>query len=176
MHESIANGTIFRVGILSDTHSHLDRGVFHHFSNCNEIWHAGDIGDVAVLEELNQFKPTVAVFGNIDDTAIRKNIPENQLLERNGAKIFITHIAGQPPRYNARVTDLIRSEKPSILVCGHSHILKVIPDKVHNLLFINPGAAGIQGFHRTKTLIRMEINNGRPTQLEVIELGPRGKI
>lgn len=165
-----------RIGIISDTHGHLEPDVFKYFEKCDEIWHAGDIGDLELLKKLENFKPTVAVFGNIDDHRIRTAIPEDQIFERSGIRVLMTHIAGKSPRYNRRVKNLILETQPHVLVCGHSHVLKVEPDKSNNLLFINPGAAGIQGFHKMKTLLRLEIQEGKMKNLEVIELGLRGKI
>ena len=165
-----------KIGLISDTHSHLDPKVFEYFKNVDEIWHAGDIGTLSLLEELKPFKPTVAVFGNIDGHDIRSASPENQIFEREGVKVLMTHIAAKPPRYNPRVKKLITEHKPNILVCGHSHILKVQPDPANNLLFINPGAAGIHGFHQIKTLLRFDLEQGKPKNLEVIELGKRGAL
>jgi len=165
-----------RIGIISDTHSYLDPSVFKYFSQCDEIWHAGDIGTLDVLQQLEAFKPTMAVFGNIDGHDVRAASPEDQVFVREGKKILMTHIAGSLPRYNPRVRDLIKTHQPNVLVCGHSHLLKVQPDKANNLLFINPGAAGKHGFHKIKTLLRLEIQEGKIQNLEVVELGPRGQI
>ncbi|MFH6985459.1 metallophosphoesterase family protein [Marinoscillum luteum] len=165
-----------RIGIISDTHSYLDPSVFKYFSQCDEIWHAGDIGTLDVLQQLEAFKPTMAVFGNIDGHDVRAASPEDQVFVREGKKILMTHIAGSLPRYNPRVRDLIKTHQPDVLVCGHSHLLKVQPDKANNLLFINPGAAGKHGFHKIKTLLRLEIQEGKIQNLEVVELGPRGQI
>ncbi len=165
-----------RIGIISDTHSYLDPSVFKYFSQCDEIWHAGDIGTLDVLQQLEAFKPTMAVFGNIDGHDVRAASPEDQVFVREGKKILMTHIAGSLPRYNPRVRDLINTHQPDVLVCGHSHLLKVQPDKANNLLFINPGAAGKHGFHKIKTLLRLEIQEGKIQNLEVVELGPRGQI
>lgn len=165
-----------RIGIISDTHSYLAPSVFKYFSQCDEIWHAGDIGTLDVLQQLEAFKPTMAVFGNIDGHEVRAASPEDQVFVREGKKILMTHIAGSLPRYNPRVRDLIKTHQPDVLVCGHSHLLKVQPDKANNLLFINPGAAGKHGFHKIKTLLRLEIQEGKIQNLEVVELGPRGQI
>ena len=165
-----------RIGIISDTHSYLDPSVFKYFSQCDELWHAGDIGTLDVLQQLEAFRPTMAVFGNIDGHEVRAASPEDLVFVREGKKILMTHIAGSPPRYNPRVRELIRTHQPDVLVCGHSHILKVQPDKANNLLFINPGAAGKHGFHKIKTLLRLEIQEGKIQNLEVVELGPRGQI
>lgn len=165
-----------QIGLISDTHGHLEPSVFEHFKSCDEIWHAGDIGPIGLLEQLETFRPTVAVFGNIDDHRVRTALPEDQLIEREGVRILITHIAGNMPRYNPRVKKLIQEFRPQVLVCGHSHILKVQPDKANELLYVNPGAAGIHGFHQIKTLLRMRLQEGKIVHMEVVELGKRGKI
>ncbi len=162
-----------KIGLISDTHSFLDKHVFKHFEACDEIWHAGDVGDPSIATSLADFKPLKGVFGNIDGSGVRQIFPEDLVLERGGKTILITHIAGKPPRYNARVRDLIARHKPHLLVCGHSHILKVEMDKTNNLLFMNPGAAGRHGFHKIRTLIRFDIAEGTFKNLEVIELGGR---
>ena len=140
------------------------------------IWHAGDIGTQEVTDKLKAFKPLYAVHGNIDGHELRAEFPENQLIDVEGCKIFITHIAGAVGKYNSRVVKIIQEQKPAILVCGHSHIVKVIKDINYNLLHINSGAAGIHGFHKMRTIIRFEIENGKPQKMELIELGLRGKI
>lgn len=165
-----------KIGMISDTHGYLDEKVFTYFKDCDEVWHAGDIGTLALLERIESFKPAVAVYGNIDGHDIRLASTENQLINRGGKKILITHIAGKPPKYNPRVRELIKLHQPDLLVCGHSHLLKVERDHQNNLLFINPGAAGKQGFHKIKTLLRMDIQEGQFKNLEVIELGKRGEI
>ncbi len=162
-----------KIGLISDTHGHLDDRVFTHFKDCDEIWHAGDIGTLDVLEELENFKPTKAVFGNIDGANIRAATSEDLWFECEGQKIWITHIGGYPPKYNKRTNSILKTKKPDILICGHSHILKVMQDPKNNLLHINPGAAGVQGFHKIKTLIRFEVNGKKLSNLQVIELGAR---
>jgi predicted phosphodiesterase len=126
--------------------------------------------------KLKAFKPLYAVHGNIDGHELRAEFPENQLIDVEGCRIFITHIAGAVGKYNSRVVKIIQEQKPAILVCGHSHIVKVIKDINYNLLHINSGAAGIHGFHKMRTIIRFEIENGKPQKMELIELGLRGKI
>ena len=165
-----------KIGILSDTHSYLDEKVFDYFKDVDQIWHAGDIGLQDVTDKLKAFKPLYAVYGNIDSHELRAEFPENQILNIEGCKIFITHIAGAVGKYNPRVNAIIQQEKPTILVCGHSHIVKVMKDPKYNFLHINPGAAGIHGFHKMRTIIRFEIENGKPQKMELIELGLRGKI
>ncbi len=165
-----------RIGIISDTHSYLDKQVFDYFKDVDEIWHAGDIGINTVTDQLKNFKPLRAVYGNIDGHELRSEFPEDLIFEVENCKIFITHIAGAVGVYNQRVREIIKQEKPNILVCGHSHILKIMRDEKFNLLHINPGAAGVHGFHKMKTILRFEIENGKPQKMELIELGLRGKI
>lgn len=162
------------IGLLSDTHGYLDPKVLHYFADCDEVWHAGDLGTLELLEELEAFKPTRAVYGNIDGADIRAAAPENLIWDCEGMKVFMTHIGGYPGRYNARVRAILDQEKPGLYICGHSHILKVMPDKKRALLHINPGAAGKHGFHKVKTLTRFKVSDGRLSDLEVIELGNRG--
>ncbi|MEM9856074.1 MAG: metallophosphoesterase family protein [Bacteroidota bacterium] len=162
-----------RIGLLSDTHGHLDQGIFHHFKECEEIWHAGDIGTTELADELNDFKPFFAVHGNIDGGKLKQQFPEDLWLKRNGLTVWITHIGGYPPKYNTRTKSILRTKTPDLFICGHSHILKIMRDPSRNLLHINPGAAGIQGFHKVKTLVRFSIKEARIVDLEVIELGKR---
>lgn len=159
-----------KIGVISDTHSHLDPRFFEFLKNCDEVWHAGDIGIETLLDELETFKPLRAVYGNIDDSKIRIRYPENNIFEVGGIKVLMTHIGGYPGKYNLRVKQLIRKEKPQIVVVGHSHILKVIYDKELQHLHINPGAAGLHGWHKVRTAIRFEIENGQPCKLEIFEL------
>ncbi|QSE96019.1 metallophosphoesterase family protein [Fulvivirga lutea] len=162
-----------KIGLLSDTHGHLDDRVFHHFKECDEIWHAGDIGTIEVLEKLEAFKPTRAVFGNIDGQKIRSATSEDLWFNCDGLTVWITHIGGYPPKYNRRTKEILKTKSPDLFICGHSHILKVIKDPNHNLLHMNPGAAGIQGFHKVKTLMRFDIEQKEIKNLQVIELGKR---
>jgi uncharacterized protein len=165
-----------RIGLISDTHSFLDPAVMQHFAACDEIWHAGDIGDVAVIDEMATQKPVKAVFGNIDDKAAQLRFPEDLWINVEGFTILITHIAGAPPNYNPRIKKIMDQQSPDILICGHSHMLKVIRDAARNLLFINPGAAGHQGFHHMRTLMRFTLDNKIIKDMEVIELGKRGIV
>ena len=164
-----------RIGIISDTHNYLDEKVFDYFKDVDMIWHAGDIGTQEITDKLKAFKPLYAVHGNIDGHELRAEFPEDLIFDVEDCKIFITHIAGVVGKYNARVIKIIQEEKPNILVCGHSHIVKIMKDERFNLLHINSGAAGIHGFHKVKTLLRFEIENGKPQKMELIELGLRGK-
>jgi putative phosphoesterase len=163
-----------RIGLLSDTHSYLDPKVFDYFEECDEIWHAGDIGNADVVDQLEAFKPLRAVYGNIDDHEMRLRFPEDDRFECEGVDVWMTHIGGYPGRYNVRVREAIRKNPPKLFISGHSHILKVMPDKKLNLLHINPGACGNHGFHKVRTLIRFTIEAGSIKDLEVIELGYRG--
>ena len=165
-----------RIGILSDTHNFLDEKIFDYFKNVDEIWHAGDIGTNAITDKLLAFKPLRAVYGNIDGATLRTEFQEDLIFTIDNCKILMTHIAGAVGVYNQRVRDLLKKEQPTILVCGHSHIVKVMKDTKFNLLHINPGAAGIHGFHKVKTILRFEIENGKPQHMELIELGLRGKL
>lgn len=164
-----------KIGLLSDTHGFLDPGVLKYFDQVDEIWHAGDIGTFEILEQLLAFKPTIAVWGNIDGGKLRQECKEGEIFEREGVRVLITHIAGKPPKYNPKVLQYVKQYQPKLLVCGHSHILKVMPDKTNNLLFMNPGAAGKHGFHKVKTLLRFDLEKGTIKNLEVIELGPRAQ-
>ncbi len=163
------------IGLISDTHGFLDETVAIHFKDCDEIWHAGDIGHKDVITGLELIKPVTGVHGNIDDPELRNRFPEDCWLTRGGMTFLITHIAGRPPGYNARVKGLLSERKADVLICGHSHICEVKKDE-SGLLFINPGAAGQQGFHHMRTVLRMVVAQGAIQKLEVIELGKRGKL
>jgi putative phosphoesterase len=165
-----------RIGLLSDTHSHLDTSLFNYFEECDEIWHAGDIGNYEVAQQLQDFRPFKAVYGNIDGHTVRMDFPENLIFEMAGVKVLLTHIGGYPGRYTKRVRQLIEQERPKLYICGHSHILKVQYDKKYDLLHMNPGAAGKHGFHTMKTAMRFTLAAGNITDLEVIELGKRGQV
>ncbi len=158
------------IGLLSDTHSFLPTEVFEHYKLVDEIWHAGDIGSMEVLESLQKFKPTKAIFGNIDDKIIQEATTEDLVFEVEKVKIFMTHIGGYPPKYNKRTIPLLQEHKPDIFICGHSHICKVVRDAKRNLLHLNPGACGNQGWHKVKTIMRLQIDGNKISNLEVIEL------
>lgn len=162
-----------RIGLISDTHSHLDPKVFKYFDNCDEIWHAGDIGTLEVTDKLADFKPLRAVYGNIDGAEIRTVHPKDQRFFCEEVDVWITHIGGYPGRYSPPVREAIQAKPPKLFIAGHSHILKVIPDKKLGLLHMNPGAAGVHGFHKVKTLLRFSIDGSQILDLEAIELGPR---
>ena len=159
-----------KIGILSDTHGMLDERVFEHFALCDEVWHAGDIGSLEVLNKLQAFKPLRAVWGNIDGHDIRTLLPQHNRFMCEGVKVWLTHIGGYPGKYDALVRPEIYRQPPDLFVCGHSHILKVQYDKMLKLLHVNPGAAGKYGFHKVQTLIRFVIDGEKIQNLEVIEL------
>lgn len=166
-----------KIGLLSDTHSYLDPKVFVHFKDCDEIWHAGDIGDITITAELESFKPLKAVFGNIDNKALQSKYPEDLRFNCEGINVFITHIGGTPPKYNPRIRLLLSENPPDLFICGHSHILCIKRDpNLNNMLFVNPGAAGNHGLHRIKTLVRFSLEANKISNMEVIELGKRGAI
>lgn len=166
-----------KIGLLSDTHGYLDPKIFDYFQACDEIWHAGDVGDLAVVQKLENFKPVRIVYGNIDQPEIRTQFPLDLRFQCEELEVWITHIGGRPPRYNPRVKKLLREDSPDIFVCGHSHILAIKRDAgMNNMLYLNPGAAGNQGFHKIKTLIRFEVTGKKIEHMEVIELGKRGII
>lgn len=162
-----------KIGLISDTHSYLHPRVFHHFDNCDEIWHAGDIGEVELADQLAAFKPLRAVYGNIDGTEVRKQYPKNLWFTLEGVSVWLTHIGGYPGRFPKSIYTELKAKKPKLFVCGHSHILKAVPDPKLNLLHLNPGAAGKVGFHQVLTLMRFELKNGQVQNLEVIELEKR---
>lgn len=165
-----------KIGILSDTHGYLDDKIYKYFENADELWHAGDIGTPAVMDELEKFKPTRFVYGNIDGHLVRARAPEYQYFEVSGMKVLMLHIGGKPPGYTRQANGLIETYQPDIFVCGHSHILRVSHDpKRPKLLYINPGAAGKVGFHKVKTIIRFEINDGKIANMQAIELGSRAQ-
>ena len=166
-----------KIGLLSDTHSFLDPAIKEHFRDCDEIWHGGDIGNMAVADTLEAFKPFRAVYGNIDDGEIQLRYPEDLFFHCEGLSVWITHIGGAPPRYNPRIKKMLKSSVPDIFVCGHSHILRVAKDPSYNgMLYLNPGAAGQQGFHHMRTLLRFDVSAGNVKNMEVIELGRRGAL
>jgi putative phosphoesterase len=162
-----------RIALLSDTHNYLDPKIFKYLESCDQIWHAGDIGTISITDELAKIKPVIAVHGNIDGQDVRKVHPKDQLFHCEDVSVFMTHIGGYPNRYNPYSLNIIKQQKPNLFICGHSHILKVMWDKQHNLLHINPGAAGIHGFHKVKTLVRFTIDKSDIKDLEIIEMGDR---
>ncbi len=162
-----------RIGLLSDTHGYLDDSILEHFQHCDEIWHAGDWGEGDLLEKLAAFKPLRSVYGNIDSLAIRNRFPEVLLFDCEAVKVMIKHIGGYPPKYNTATKKQIKEAQPQIFISGHSHILKIMYDEQLACLHMNPGAAGKQGWHKVRTLIRFTIDGKDISNCEVIELAGR---
>ena len=162
-----------KVLLLSDTHSHMDTAILKYVKQADEVWHAGDIGDLKVTDALSAIKPLKAVHGNIDNHMIRKEFPEHQRFMCENVDVWITHIGGYPNRYNIRVREEIQRNPPKLFISGHSHILKVMHDKKLRLLHMNPGACGKHGFHQVRTMLRFTIDDEKIDNLEVIELGKR---
>jgi len=159
-----------RIGILSDTHCFLHPKVFEFFAHCDQLWHAGDFGNLEVADKLGTFKPLRGVYGNIDGHELRVHFPKNQLFKVEEKKIFMTHIGGRPGKYDAEAKKIILSIKPDIFVCGHSHICRVQFDQKYQMMYINPGAAGKYGFHLKITLIRFTIDGADLKDMELMEL------
>jgi len=162
-----------KILLLSDTHGHMDDIILKYAAQADEIWHAGDIGSLSVTDQLKALKPVRGVHGNIDDHVIQMEFPENNRFLCEEVDVWITHIGGYPNRYNVRIREEIKRNPPKLFICGHSHILKVMFDKKLDLLHMNPGACGKQGFHQVRTMLRFVIHGDKITDLEVIELGKR---
>ncbi len=157
--------------IISDTHNYLDSRIWKYIDACDEVWHAGDIGTIAITDEIQKHKPVHAVYGNIDGADVRNVYPLTHRFKCEGLEIAMTHIAGYPPKYKTDALKILNDKIPDIFICGHSHILKVMRDKDHQkMLFINPGAAGIHGFQTIQTIIKIKIDAKRVFDLEVVEL------
>ena len=167
---------MIKILLLSDTHGFLDDAILSHIANADEVWHAGDIGTIELTDRISKLKPLRAVYGNIDGHILRSAFPLDLFFTCEGLKVFITHIGGYPTRYSKGIKEKLLMHKPDLFICGHSHILKVIRDQQLGFLHINPGAAGVHGFHKMRTMIRFEINNGKMENVEVIELGLRGSL
>ena len=161
------------IGLLSDTHGYLDDAVFTHFADCDEIWHAGDVGTIAQADTLAAFKPLRCVSGNIDGQDVRIVHPEHQFFEVEGVNVWMTHIGGYPGRYPAKIKETLLHFKPDLFICGHSHILKVMYDQKFKLLHLNPGAAGKHGWHKVRTLLKFTISDKKIANLVVIEIGEK---
>tara|TARA_R110000868_G_scaffold82992_1_gene234381 strand:+ start:1289 stop:1783 length:495 start_codon:yes stop_codon:yes gene_type:complete len=160
---------MIKILLLSDTHSFIDDAILKYVKEADEVWHAGDIGDINVSDSIKRLKPLRAVYGNIDNTMVRSEYPENNRFMCEDVDVWITHIGGYPKAYNAKIKDEIKKNPPNLFICGHSHILKVMPDKSLNLLHMNPGAAGKHGFHKVRTMLRFTIHGSKIDNLEVIE-------
>jgi putative phosphoesterase len=159
-----------KILLLSDTHSYLDEKILKYVRLADEVWHAGDIGDLAVTDEIKKIKPLRAVYGNIDNDKARMEFPLNNRFFCEGVEVLITHIGGYPGKYNQAIREELRKNPPKLFICGHSHILKVQFNKTLNMLHMNPGAAGIHGFHQVRTMLRFEIDGEQIKALEIIEM------
>jgi putative phosphoesterase len=162
-----------KILLLSDTHSHIDDTILKYAKLADEVWHAGDIGDLKVTDTIKKLKPLRAVFGNIDNHEARLEFPLNNRFLCEGVSVLITHIGGYPGKYSPAIREEITQNPPKLFICGHSHILKVMFDKKLNCLHMNPGAAGISGFHQKRTMLRFEIDGDKIQNLEVIEIGDK---
>lgn len=158
-----------KILLLSDTHSCMDESILKYVKQADEVWHAGDIGNIQVTDEIKKHVPLRAVYGNIDDTQARLEFPEEQLFVCEGMKVYMIHIGGYPGKYRTQVKNQLMKEKPGLYICGHSHILKVQYDPQYNVLHLNPGAAGISGFHQVRTMLRFVLDQGNIKDMEVIE-------
>jgi uncharacterized protein len=163
-----------RIGLLADTHNYLDEAVFKHFESCDELWHAGDFGTAAIADRLKEFKPLRGVYGNIDGYDVRSVYPEKLAWDCEQVRVFMTHIGGYPNKYAPGVKQQLVVNGASLFISGHSHILKIIYDDKINCLHMNPGAAGNQGWHKMRTIVRFAIDGSNIKDCEVIELGRRG--
>jgi hypothetical protein len=162
-----------KIGLISDTHGYLDEAVFEHFKDCDEIWHGGDFGDANIAIRLKEAKELKGVYGNIDDADIRTVFPEQLVFMCEGVKVMMRHIGGYPPRYNPETKKELLIHQPQLFISGHSHILKVMYDDKIQCLHMNPGAAGKQGWHKVRTIIRFVIDGKNMKNCEVIELGKK---
>tara|TARA_Y200000002_G_scaffold235328_1_gene194389 strand:- start:613 stop:1104 length:492 start_codon:yes stop_codon:yes gene_type:complete len=158
-----------KILLISDTHGFLDEKIIAHCKNSDEIWHAGDIGNYSLVESLKKIKPLRAVYGNIDDQLLRNEFNIDCKFSIEQIKVWMTHIGGYPGKYNKRILNGLKEYKPDLFICGHSHILKIIYDKKHDFLHINPGAIGKHGFHQKRTMVRFNIDKGDLNNLEIIE-------
>lgn len=165
-----------KIGLISDSHGYLDHKTLEYLQEVDEIWHAGDVGDVSILSLLPKSKPLRGVYGNIDDAAVQEILPEWLEFEAEGVRIIMTHIGGKPPRYAKGVKEWIKKSRAQVFICGHSHICKVEMDRELNCLYMNPGAVGQQGFHPIRTLLLFDLDRGKITNLRVVELGKRGAL
>ncbi len=166
-----------KIGLLSDTHAHLNPRIFEYLEPCQEIWHAGDFGSTAVSDQLSAFRPLRGVYGNIDGAELRAMHPLHQRFTLEGVRIWMTHIGGYPGHYPPAIRQSLQVQSCDLFICGHSHILRVMRDKQYtNMLVMNPGAAGLEGFHKMKTMLRFDIDKGKISNVEAIELGLRGAL
>ena len=164
-----------KILLISDTHGYIDEKIVKYANNVDEIWHAGDVGDISVSDKLKKIKPLRGVYGNIDDQKIRAEFPLHNRFICEKVNVWITHIGGYPKKYNPKILEELKSNPPDLFICGHSHILKIMYDQEYNLLHINPGAAGREGFHKVRTIVLLEIHGKEIKNVQVAELGPRVK-
>jgi hypothetical protein len=162
-----------KILLLSDTHSYIDDTILKYVNQADEVWHAGDIGNLDVTDTIKKLKPLRAVYGNIDDDKARMEFPLHNRFMCENVDVWITHIGGYPGKYNTAIREEIKANPPKLFICGHSHILKVQFDKTLNLLHMNPGACGKSGFHQVRTMLRFEIDNDKIQSLEIIEIGKK---
>ena len=162
-----------KILLLSDTHSYIDDQILKHVKQADEVWHAGDIGDLSVTDKITKLKPLKAVYGNIDDHKARLEFPLHNRFFCEGVEVWITHIGGYPGKYNIAIRNDIQEKPPKLFICGHSHILKVQYDKKLDLLHLNPGACGKHGFHKVRTMIKFEIDGKDIKNMAIIELEKR---
>ncbi len=162
-----------KILLLSDTHSYIDDIILKYVEQADEVWHAGDIGDLIVTDTIKNIKQLRAVYGNIDDDKARKEFPLHNRFICEGVNVWMTHIGGNPGKYNPNIKDEMKVNPPKLFICGHSHILKVKFDKKNNFLFMNPGAAGKSGFHQVRTMLRFVIDGIKIKDLEIIEIGKK---
>lgn len=157
-------------GLMSDSHGFLDDQVYTFFKDVDQVWHAGDIGNLATLDKLSAFKPLRAVYGNIDDQTTRSATTQSLRFMEEGMDVFMTHIGGYPGHYDKNVLNMLKFNPPGLFICGHSHILRIIYDKRFQFLYLNPGACGNQGFHKVKTLVRFKLEMGKIKDMEISEV------
>ncbi len=165
-----------KIGLLSDTHGWIHPRISDHFADCDEIWHAGDIGNLETADKLALIKPLKAVYGNIDNAIVRTVYPEHLIFMSGDVRVWITHIGGTPGHYERKLLPRFSENKPDLFICGHSHIAKVMYDNKMGFLYVNPGAAGYNGFHKFMTILKFQIDGKDIHDMELIELGERGKL
>ena len=165
-----------KIALISDNHGYFGEEVKNITDNCDEIWHAGDIGSFESIDKLSQGQPIRAVYGNIDDYKIRAEFPEYLIFDSEEVRVLMIHIGGYPGKYSPTVRTLLKEHKPQLLICGHSHILKVARDPIYNLIYMNPGAYGIHGFHQFRTMLTFCIDGSSIHDVKVIEFGKRGSV
>jgi putative phosphoesterase len=164
---------MLRIALMSDNHGYIGKDIFDNLSDVDEIWHAGDMGNLESIDALKSYGALKGVYGNIDDAVTRSEYPLDLVWKVGKIKFLMTHIGGYPGKYKSKAADLILKEKPNVFICGHSHICKVIPDRINDLLHLNPGAYGFHGFHQMRTFLKFDINNDKICNMRVIELGLR---